>query len=69
MAVAAEELQILEKLDHSEMEMVMSFASSLIRNRREHTEDHDRFQTIRDKMTKRNPMSMEEIDRIIHAEA
>lgn len=69
MAVAVDELQILEKLDRAEMEKVMSFASSLIRSRQGHKDDYYRFQEIRDKMTKKNPMSMEEIDRIIHSEA
>ena len=68
MAMAANALQILEELDHSEMEMVMSLASSLIKNRREHTDDYYRFQQIRNKMTEKNPMSMDEIDRIIHSE-
>ena len=69
MAIAADELQVLEKLDRSEMEMVMSFASSLVKNRQGHSEDYHRFQEIRKKMIERNPMSMEEIDKIIHSNA
>ena len=67
MSMVVEEYGVLEKLDNSEKEMVLSFASSLVRNRKEHTDEYYRFQKIRDKMTKRNPMSMEEIDRMIHS--
>ena len=67
MSMVAEEYGVLEKLDNSEKEMVLNFASSLVRNRKGHTDEYYRFQEIRNKMTKRNPMSMEEIDRIIHS--
>ena len=69
MGIMADEFQILEKLEPSEKEMVMSFASSLVRNRQGHSDDYYRFQKIRNKMAERNPMSMDEIDRIIHSEA
>ena len=67
MSTDAEGLSVFDKLDNSEKEMVISFASSLIRNRQEHRSDYQRFQEIRNKMVKKNPMSMEEIDRIIHS--
>ena len=69
MAVAAKELRVLEKLDKPEMEMVMSFASSLINNRQDHSDAYYKFQDIRNKMTERNPMSMEEIDNVIHSKS
>lgn len=58
---------ILDQLDETEMSLVSSYASFLIRNRGEHTEAYHRFQEFRERMLKKNPMTVEEIDSIMHA--
>lgn len=68
MVATADNRAIFEELNSDEMDMVVSFAVSLVNGRREHTDAYNRFQEIRKKMTERNPMTMDEIDRIIHTE-
>lgn len=47
--------------------MVSSFASSLIRNRTEHTDGYYKFIEMRKRMLQKNQMTDEEIDAEIHA--
>ena len=64
MSITAQAKMILDQLDETEMSLVSSYASSLIRNRGEHTEAYHRFQEFRERMLKKNPMTVEEIDSI-----
>ena len=69
MDAALYDLNLFKKLKADEYELVASYASSLIRNRVSgHTEAYYKFQEMRNRMLKKNPMSDEEIDRIIHEE-
>ncbi len=69
MGIPAKNMTIFENLKQDELEMVSNYASSLIRNRVPHTEAYDRFQEARARMLKKNAMSDEDIDRIIHSRA
>ena len=64
MSITAQAKMILDQLDEPEMSLVSSYASSVIRNRGEHTEAYHRFQEFRERMLKKNPMTVEEIDSI-----
>lgn len=66
MATTAQAKKIFDQLDEMELSMVSNYASSLIRNRTEHTEAYHRFRAFREEMLKKNPMTVEEIDQIIH---
>lgn len=67
MAMTAKEKGIFDQLQTDELALVSNFASSLIRNRTEHTEAYYRFQQARERMLEKNSMSDDEIDAIIHA--
>ena len=66
MAMTSQAKSIFDQLDETELSMVSSYASSLIRNRGDHTEAYHRFHAFREEMLKKNPMSVEQIDSIIH---
>ena len=66
MATMAQAKMIFDQLDETELSMVSNFASSLIRNRSEHTDAYHRFRAFREEMLKKNPMTIDEIDSIIH---
>lgn len=66
MAIPAENMVIFEKLEREELDMVSNYASSLIRNRTPHTKAYNNFIKARERMLKKNQMSDEEIDTIIH---
>lgn len=66
MAASTQVKTIFDQLDEAELSMVSSFASSLIRNRGDHTEAYHKFQAFRKEMLEKNPMSADEIDKIIH---
>ena len=68
MAITTKERNIFDSLQSDELILVSNYASSLIRNRRPHTEAHEKFIQFRERMLKKNPMSSEEIDKIIHEE-
>ena len=68
MVTAARDMKTFEQLENEEFAMVSNYASSLIRNRGEHTEAFHWFQEARERMLSKNPMSDEEIDREIHGE-
>ena len=67
MAVTAREQKIFDQLQADELSMVSSFASSLIRNRTEHTDGYYKFIEMRKRMLQKNQMTDEEIDAEIHA--
>lgn len=67
MAVTAKEQNIFDQLRAEELSMVSNYAASLIRNRTEHTDAYYRFQEARERMLKKNPMTDEEIDAVIHS--
>ena len=63
MALLAEDVKVLEELEGDEKEMLLSYASYLIKTRpQSHTKAYYEFEKIRDRMRGVNPMSMEEID-------
>jgi hypothetical protein len=63
------DMNLFKSLKADEYELVASYAASLIRNRvSEHTEAYYKFKEMRNRMLNKNPMSDEEIDRIIHEE-
>ena len=66
MATMAQSKAIFEQLDETELHLVSNYASSLIRNRSEHSEAYHRFQAFREEMLKKNPMTADEIDSSIH---
>ena len=67
MEAVVKDYSVFDKLDMDEYMLVASYASSLIRNRHsENSEASCKFQEIREKMLKKNPMSDEEIDRQAH---
>ena len=66
MATMAQARMIFEQLDETELSLVSNYASSLIRNRSEHTDAYHRFQEFREEMLKKNPMTADEIDSFIH---
>ena len=59
---------VLNQLDDDERDLVINFAMFLIKNRNAHTGAYYRFNEIRERMVQENPMTMDEIDRIIHQE-
>ena len=66
MAITAQQINMFNSLKQDELDMVASFASSLIRNRASHTDAYNKFQEARQRMLKKNSMSDEEIDSEIH---
>ena len=66
MAITAQQMTVFNNLEQDELDMVSSFASSLIRNRVSHTDAYYKFQEARNRMLKKNPMSDEDIDSEIH---
>lgn len=66
MAIPAENMMIFEKLQSEELDMVSNYASSLIRNRVPHTKAYNEFMKARNRMLKKNPMTDDDIDTVIH---
>lgn len=66
MAIPAKNLDIFEKLQSEELDMVSNYASSLIRNRVPHTKAYNDFMNARKRMMKKNTMTDEEIEAVIH---
>lgn len=66
MAIPAKNMDIFEKLQSEELDMVSNYASSLIRNRVPHTQAYTQFINARNRMMKKNTMTDEEIDAVIH---
>lgn len=66
MGIPVKNLAIFEELQQDELSMVTNYAASLIRNRVPHTKAYYDFQQARKRMLAKNPMSDEDIDRIIH---
>mgnify|MGYP007070249124 CR=1 FL=1 len=66
MALTAKEQNIFDQLRADELSLVSSFASSLIRNRTDHTDAYYTFQKARQRMLGKNPMSDDNIDKEIH---
>ena len=66
MAIPAKSLDIFEKLQSEELDMVSNYAASLIRNRGPHTKAYNEFMNARRRMLKKNMMSDDEIDVVIH---
>lgn len=66
MSLLAQEMGIFENLQKDELEMVSSYAASLVRNRVAHSDAYYQFQEARERMLNKNPMSDDEIDKLIH---
>ena len=66
MAIPSKNLDIFEKLQSEELDMVSNYAASLIRNRVPHTKAYNDFMSARKRMLKKNTMTDEEIDAVIH---
>ena len=69
MAITAQQMSVFNNLQQDELDMVSSFASSLIRNRADHTDAYYRFHESRRRMLKKNCMTDEEIDKEIHKDS
>ena len=63
--ISTKEMNIFENLQQDELDMVSSYAASLIRNRTPHTDAYYKFQEARKRMLEKNAMSDNEIDAII----
>ena len=66
MVIPAGYMDVLEELKSEELDMVLNYASSLIRNRVPHTKAYDEFMRARNRMLAMNMMTDEEIDMAIH---
>lgn len=68
MAISTKEMSIFENLKQDELVLVSSYAASIIKNRTPHTDAYYNFMNARNRMINKNPMSSDDIDRIIHEE-
>ena len=66
LSVTVKDMSIFNQLNEDELIMVSNYASSLIRNRGEHTDAYDWFQSARERILNKNPMSDEEITKEIY---
>lgn len=66
--VTARDINDIQSLQPDEQVLVLSLVKSFINSRGERNSDQERLATMREKYLAQNPMSMEEIDRIIHEE-
>lgn len=66
--VTARDISDIQSLQPDEQVLVLSLVKSFINSRGERNSDQERLATMREKYLAQNPMSMEEIDRIIHEE-
>lgn len=66
--ISPQDMQDIESLRPEEQNLVFSLVRSMIANQDVQTEAQKRFAMEREKYVNSNPMSMEEIDKIIHEE-
>lgn len=64
--VTARDISDIQMLQPDEQVVVLSLVKSFINLNGKMNESQNRLKEMRDKYSQRNPMSMEEIDKIIH---
>lgn len=64
--VTARDINDIQALEPDEQVLVLSLVKSFINSKGRKNEEQIRLVEMREKYVKRNPMTMEEIDKVIH---
>ncbi|MCM1180357.1 MAG: hypothetical protein NC347_08890 [Clostridium sp.] len=66
--VTARDINDIQALEPDEQVLVLSLVKSFINSKGRKSEEQIRLAEMREKYVKNNPMTMEEIDKVIHEE-